>query len=980
MPLSVTDFKAAFSHLLKASEERATTDTRPVESTTAVDAMRAVLEAWKAHGVDGWPDGPKSVLEGLRDALANADKPAKARALAETIVGRIGSYAGAKAMAAELRSSAHLRSDERDFITEAFPPKDQRTTAQAQRYEEMKTEGKAIQTAFKEAKQLEDAGDWLQVVPVYREIAKRLRILHGQATAEKWSANATVLLNQGAFTRPDDVDGLLDSVGSEGVCQALVLDFLGRGGSGNTAGSPQKGQITSQHLKLQAAYSVQQPLDKAFKQQLHGITAAAEERQVRAGVTLDTKEKALRENITAVEEAEAAAKRWEAAAKNAQPNIDRFTTIASWREGELSRIRKDVPVKHPARAEMEKSVTEALDKATTLREQWTAYAEKCTKSAEAWRQHGAKLLQQRPALEQDKSEALTTATELQKETIRLQGEEGRLAQEVKDLAQRSKGISGAPLPSQVLDTYGVTPDPDTQNVKTAASGKVLTAGEVSAAIGEGLGALPPGKPAQLHVTVKMAAGGHAIGIQATIPPDGESTPKLDIEFFDPNAGAFRFADIPAFRTFLEDFYTRIYPKGWTTLSTVVVSASGTRDVDEQDSLLGPDVETAWNADWPTVLETRRVFLAEPRLPNAVREEAEAAFTKIASVFPVSDPSLATQVDLRVGQLYVGRYLALVATLTEKLRYVLGIWAELLDGVEDFDEATETLATEVAQAVDGGDLSTAETKIKAARKALAKARKTKAEAKPSSGGGSSYQPPPGIRQDVPSDWEEDKVDTNALFGSMLDVHASLFGGNKPTDLPGVTFAIVSTMEIGAEYVRAQVWDEANDGKFSPETNKAHAEMARDMAPAAVTIVPGKDPKRTVYFNKEYFERNGGKPNYDEVNAVMLHESHHAASSGFVNTLFFADDHGLSWKLDECFTDYFTKKAWDAKYPDKKDDYLKYTSYFKNAQRKTGWFGDIAASMVGNVASEAEWAAAYFKGDPTALGVLKGEAQAIKKALG
>ena len=372
MSLSVSDFKAAFSHLLKSSEERASTDTRPVESTTAVDAMRAVLEAWKAHGVDTWPDGPKSVLEGLRDALANADKPAKARALAETLVGRIASYAGAKAMAAELRSSAHLRSDERDFIQEAFPPEDQRTTAQANRYAQMKTEGKAIQSAFKEAKALEDAGDWLQVVPVYRAIAKRLRLLHGQATSEKWSANATVLLDQGSFTRSDDVDGLLDSAGSEGVCQALVLDFLGRGGSGKTAGSPQTGQITSQHLRLQAAYSVQQPLDKAFQQQLHGITAGAEERQMRAGVVLDSKEKALRENHTAVSEAEDAANRWDAAAVNARSNVDRCATIISWREGELSRIRKEVPAKHPARAEMEQSVSEALNKATTLREQWSA--------------------------------------------------------------------------------------------------------------------------------------------------------------------------------------------------------------------------------------------------------------------------------------------------------------------------------------------------------------------------------------------------------------------------------------------------------------------------------------------------------------------------------------------------------------------------------------------------------------------------------
>ena len=59
----------------------------------------------------------------------------------------------------------------------------------------------------------------------------------------------------------------------------------------------------------------------------------------------------------------------------------------------------------------------------------------------------------------------------------------------------------------------------------------------------------------------------------------------------------------------------------------------------------------------------------------------------------------------------------------------------------------------------------------------------------------------------------------------------------------------------------------------------------MAPAMVTIVPTKDPKRTVYVNAEEYENpkmggNGTEPNYDAVNAVMLHESHHASSKGFV----------------------------------------------------------------------------------------------------
>lgn len=228
-------------------------------------------------------------------------------------------------------------------------------------------------------------------------------------------------------------------------------------------------------------------------------------------------------------------------------------------------------------------------------------------------------------------------------------------------------------------------------------------------------------------------------------------------------------------------------------------------------------------------------------------------------------------------------------------------------------------------------------------------------------------PVDLKSEIPGNWKADKIVTEALFHEMLDVHSELFDGDLPTDMPGISFAVVDKLTIGTAYVKAQVWDDGGeDGPFKPETNKTHKEMAMEMAPAMVTIVPGKDPKRTVYVNAEEYQHGsmggtGTEPNYDAVNAVMLHESHHASSKGFVNTPFF-QDHTLSWKFDECVTEYFTKKVWDSKYPDKADDYFKYTNYFKSG--KKGWFGE-AGQRLAALAGEKVLAAAYFKGDQPSL---------------
>jgi hypothetical protein len=109
----------------------------------------------------------------------------------------------------------------------------------------------------------------------------------------------------------------------------------------------------------------------------------------------------------------------------------------------------------------------------------------------------------------------------------------------------------------------------------------------------------------------------------------------------------------------------------------------------------------------------------------------------------------------------------------------------------------------------------------------------------------------LRRDIPSTWKSDKIVTEELFREMLDVHSELFDGQLPTTMDGISVAVLDKLGIGTAYVKAQVWDEKEEGPFNPAKNGDHKEMALDMAPAMVTIVPGKDPKRTVYVNAEEY---------------------------------------------------------------------------------------------------------------------------------
>jgi hypothetical protein len=112
--------------------------------------------------------------------------------------------------------------------------------------------------------------------------------------------------------------------------------------------------------------------------------------------------------------------------------------------------------------------------------------------------------------------------------------------------------------------------------------------------------------------------------------------------------------------------------------------------------------------------------------------------------------------------------------------------------------------------------------------------------------------------------------------------------------------------------------------------------------------------------------GTEPNYDAVNAVMLHESHHASSKGFVNEQYFRTTSSSRGSSTKCVTEHFTKKVWDSKYPDKADDYFKYTNYFKNEAKETGWYGE-AGKKIAEAVGEKVLAAAYFGGDKQALQV-------------
>lgn len=177
--------------------------------------------------------------------------------------------------------------------------------------------------------------------------------------------------------------------------------------------------------------------------------------------------------------------------------------------------------------------------------------------------------------------------------------------------------------------------------------------------------------------------------------------------------------------------------------------------------------------------------------------------------------------------------------------------------------------------------------------------------------------------------------------------------KPTDFANVFKAVkIDKVKL----------DQGIDADF--EKRLSDTQNAIGNVPVAQTSTTGD---RTIVINQDDFKTPDGKPDYDKAEAVLLHESHHAMSKGFVNAeIFGADLHQENWTFDEIITEHFTKKVWDKKYPAKKDDYFKYTSYFKGHKQDpagSGWFGHAAAALFAACGGEAVLAKAYFAGDKT-----------------
>lgn len=954
MPMTVEEFKKAFKKSIDEAEERA--EGTSVDSTE-LDAAKEELEnAWAKADVDKWPARARKTVQALRLQVGlGLGSNAKTAALAKVATGQIEDLAKERKHALAVKNQSKPKKSDKTSLDDTFPTETHGTG----RHAELLEEATSIRSDSKLLPPLWESGDWRKLIAVGTPIAMRLKQLRKDIALQEFRADCSLVMNQGDWKRPGQEEALLDQLDSQGICQAMVLDFLGKGGTGNEPGDLQEGQITSTHVMTQSMGTLNGVIGANLAEALEKQAQQAERRAVQSRQQVTTDEEAIARLEEQRLEAASAISLESEAQLAATSAISRLEAELRRRRDFVLQLVQKVPASQPDKDGMVASAGELADQTEASLKGWREYARTSAANQLAWEQHAVRLDTQKLALEEKRDGALESARKTLADARGLRQDAGKLRAEAKRLLD-CPDMVGKELPSAMLEAFGVElVEGSLQTVEPA--GELLTDAEVLGLVQRALNGLDAGVPTGMQISVKYAGGaGHAIGLHATAPAEGGS---WDIEFLDPNQNAYRFTDRSRFETFLPTFYETI-GADWAHMGINRFQASGRGG--EGPGVSGPSVEQTWNADWPVVTSTYEETLKLPRLSKVVLDEVRDAMKKIASLFPVDDPKTGTEADLLLAQGYVGRLLSLCKQISEKNAFIQPVWREVLEGSDDWDEETERSMTLCAAAFDGGDLDGARKHVVAARKALAAARKKGPSA-------SGYTPPEGLRQVVPDTWSPEKVETNELFGQLLDVHKDLFDGAPPTDLAGVTFAVLDGPDVGFEYVKAQVWDENENGPFS-KSNPDHMVMAREMAPAAVTIVPGKDPDRTIYINQDYFERDGGKPNYDEVNAVMLHESHHAASKGFVNVPFFSDDHSASWKLDECATDWFTKKVWDAKYADKADAYFLYTNYFKDPGAKKGWYGETTQKILSMV-SEKDLAAAYFSGDTEALVRLQDKATEI-----
>jgi len=673
---------------------------RPAKKSDSGDNLakriKDVVTRWKSRKVAEWPDVERVPMKGwlddLKKAAAAGNQEAEARTLVDRIHRRMDVYESQfLSLNPAFKSLKKRREIAKQAIAAAFPKGTPLETEQKRRFEDMQRILASVEVKRAEAIAAVNAHRFAEAATILEECNKNAQQLMTRARREEFREFTTVELDQGGFARPGREKRLLaGEIGSQGVCQSLVLDFLGAGGSNRDPGDPTQGQITSSHLASQAAYSVEKRLrierTARLKRELIDLRAREPEGKEKpldiqikvldSEIEIETLEqdvadleRVIADTTEDIRLAEVELKRRgteRAAAVKTLHGVKGVEDVLSTIDLQLAEVQEDVEDSKTLRGLLEKQLTSA-------------------------RRLLASLEANHDALSDDYEAAVATLDEIGKKLVRNQEETRHLVATAVARKKNRVGATATPIPTSVLNKYGIEVKADTaSDVQADGKGDALPALRIFGELERRLNEAADDVTTSYNLRAQFMNGtNHALGMKAT---KRSESGEWDVELFDPNNGAYRFKRLGDFKGFFPKWYGKFHNRGWRAISVCVLDVKGTHASADPQSLLGPTAEVAWNATWTGVEDLRPTVLASP-ISDATKARVEAAYKKIAAVFPVDDPASATQVDLKIGTTYAERFQQLGAKVLvqaeqwkDKLDGVTGI----LDGGNDMDVARTLL--------------------------------------------------------------------------------------------------------------------------------------------------------------------------------------------------------------------------------------------------------------------------------------------------
>lgn len=655
MPLSVEDFKKVWNKrtedIREQARQSAGTDTRATDLAELDKRIELENRFWTDKEVDTWPDGPRLALDGLRQTIAlrrakaglepdaglrkpilrealnlldalhtQIDKTAKLRARCKEVSKEVQELG--KSVSKLLKTQAKAIGEDDEDIIRMTQEKDS-----------------IVQQRRHVLDNIAGVGQFETATVEFQKLKARLNKLFSDLNGLEFREFQTMSINQGTFARPGQDIALLDQTDSNGVCKAMVLDFLGVGGSNQEAGKPIEAQITSRHFQAQNSYGL-----SSKQATLNAVDVFA---QSKIGDEIDDLEEQLRRNQTAIDTARDTIDRLGRQITGVQAQILQSQTMLQNRQQALLNANTEIPASFAGKGQMLDAIGNEVRQYQQQLQDQQQRERQAQDLLRQWRDHLQRLDTTHRDLESRKTEAVRTARDLMEATRTLSEKAIELTREF----EQKKAMSGPLLPSAVLDMFGLALVEDSVQ-ETLPTGKTMTADEVVGAVRTFLDGIPEAVPISAQISVSMKEGNHAIGLRATRP--GGEVASWDIEFFDPNANGYRFSDLGKFLGFLPKFYANFYASAWTALRIFTLEVASPKSPEDPQSLLGPSVATAWKEDWGAVQDVCIDALSHPNLPAVLIGQIKDMMKKIEGIFPVHAPETATQVDLKIARTYLAQ--------------------------------------------------------------------------------------------------------------------------------------------------------------------------------------------------------------------------------------------------------------------------------------------------------------------------------------